>query len=92
MYKTSKSMIQLETELFNYINEIRTHPETFAKSLIKEDNNPNIKNFLQSLSRFCIGKIPLLKKEYSFIMLQISSKSKLIGSAENTSWLGQYSI
>ena len=47
MYKTSKSMIQLETELFNYINEIRTHPETFAKSLIKEDNNPNIKNFLQ---------------------------------------------
>ena len=63
MYKTSKSMIQLETELFNYINEIRTHPETFAKSLIKEDNNPNIKNFLQSLSRFCIGKIPLLKKE-----------------------------
>ena len=63
MNKIPISMIELENEIFNYINQIRTHPEKLTKLLIKEEKNPQIKNFLESLSRFGIGKIPLLKKE-----------------------------
>ena len=63
MNKIPTSMIELENEIFNYINQIRTHPEKLTKLLIKEEKNPQIKNFLESISRFGIGKIPLLKKE-----------------------------
>ena len=56
------SMVKLENEILRYINDIRTHPDEFARSLMKEDNNPQIRNFLQSFSRFGLGKIQPLQR------------------------------
>ena len=56
------SMVKLENEIFKYINDIRTHPDEFAKSLMREDNKPQIRHFLQSFSRFGLGKIQPLQR------------------------------